>query len=299
MELKNVKPGNSDQITRDYFDALLLRFRHIGATLPDTSLELFGEKFSTPVMMAALSHLDKCRPHGTAEMAKGALMANAVNWVGICDDEELKGICDTGARTIKIIKPFADEDLIYHRIAKAEEYGCLAVGMDFEHAYTRSGEPCVIEGLEMAGKSFDQLCKYVRATKLPFILKGVLHAEDAKMCVDAGVAGIVISHHHAIQDYAVPPLMALPEIKAAVGDKLKLFVDCGIASGMDTFKALALGADAVSVGRPVMPVLTEKGPEGVCELVKTFTKQLAGAMTITASPDIRHIDPSVIALRQW
>ncbi len=296
---KSIRPGDSDRITREYFDALLLRFRHIGAKLPDTRLHLFGEVFDTPIMMAALSHLDRCRPHGTAEMAKGAKLANAVNWVGISDDEEVKRICDTGARTIKIIKPFKDEDLIYHRIQVAEECGCLAIGMDFEHAYTRSGDPCVIEGLEMAGKDFDQLCSYVKATRLPFILKGVLHPDDVKMCVQAGVAGIVVSHHHAIQDYAVPPLMALPEIKEAAEGKLKIFVDCGITSGMDAFKALALGADAVSVGRPIMPVLTEKGPEGVCELVKTYTKQLAGAMTITASPDLRHIDPSVIALRQW
>ena len=291
---KNYRPGDSDQITRDYFDALLLRFRHIGAKLPDTHLKLFRETFDTPIMMAALSHLDRCRPHGTAEMAKGAKMANAVNWVGISEDEEVKRICDTGARTIKIIKPFKDEDLIYHRIRVAEECGCLAVGMDFEHAYTRSGEPCVIGGLEMAGKDFDQLCSYVKATKLPFILKGVLHPDDVKMCVQAGVAGIVVSHHHAIQDYAVPPLMALPDIKEAAEDKLKIFVDCGLNNGYDAFKALALGADGVLCARAIVGEYIKNGSEACSMKILQMTAELKGAMANTGSKDLKNINKDCI-----
>ena len=70
MEKRNA--GNSDQITRDYFDSLLLEMRHLDGKKPDTTLELYGERFQTPIMTAALSHLDKVRDNGMVEMARGA-----------------------------------------------------------------------------------------------------------------------------------------------------------------------------------------------------------------------------------
>jgi len=75
---QNIKVGDANQITREYFDSLLIEMRHIDSVLPSTTLELYGEIFSTPIMTAALSHLDKCRPNGTIEMAKGAFAAKAV-----------------------------------------------------------------------------------------------------------------------------------------------------------------------------------------------------------------------------
>jgi hypothetical protein len=102
---QSIKAGDSNQITREYFDSLLVEMRLIGSAIPSTKLELYGETFSTPVMTAALSHLDKSCPNGTAEMAKGAFAANAVMWTGMGDEAELDSILATGAKTIKIIKP--------------------------------------------------------------------------------------------------------------------------------------------------------------------------------------------------
>lgn len=73
----------------------------------------------------------------------------------------------------------------------------------------------------------------------------------------------MVSHHHGIMDYAVPPLAVLPEIVKAVDGQMDIFVDCGIVSGMDAYKALALGATAVCAGRVIMKPLGEKGAEGV------------------------------------
>ena len=293
------RPGNADNITRQYFDSLLIKLRHIDGGIPNTKIELFGEKFDTPIMMAALSHLDKYRPDGTTVMARGAKDANAVNWVGLCDtDDEVRSICNTGAKTIWIIKPSADESVIFRHIELAEEVGCLAIGMDVDHAFTKNGTYMTLFGDALESKTLKQIEKYVKATKLPFIVKGVLHVDDAKKSVEAGASGIVLSHHHGIFDFAVPPVMVLPEIKEAVGEKIKIFVDCGITSGIDAFKALALGADAVSVGRPVMPVIEKSGSEGVTELIKEYTAQLAGAMGFTATIDIAHMDPSVIVSKK-
>ena len=292
--MERITAGNSDRITREYFDSLLVEMRHIDGRKPDTSFQLYGEHFDTPIMTAALSHLDQCHEHGMAEMAKGAKMAGAVTFAGMGEKEELQEIVATGARTIKIIKPYADNKVIFDRIAHAEKCGVLAVGMDIDHAFNGKGEYDKVLGYEMAPKSLEEIRGFVKATKLPFVVKGVLSKQDAYKCVEAGVKGIVVSHHHGIMDYAIPPLMALPEIVKAVNGQIPIFVDCGIQSGMDAFKALALGATAVSVGRGIMPQLGGKGAEGVRERIIEMNEELKGVMARTGCCDLAHMDTSVI-----
>ncbi len=287
-------PGDSNQITRDYFDSLLVEMRHIDSVIPSTRFELYGETFDTPVMMAALSHLDKVHEHGMAEMAKGALSANAVNWAGMGEKTELEEIVATGARTIKIIKPHADNDVIFDRIEHAERCGVMAVGMDIDHSFSGNGQYDNVFSLPMSSKSLKEIKAFIASTKLPFIIKGVLSEQDTQKCLDAGAQGIVVSHHHGIMNYAVPPLMMLPRIVKIIDQKIPIFVDCGVLSGMDVFKALALGASAVSAGRVIMEPLKNHGAEGVKNQILKMTEELASVMARTCSTDIKHIDPSVI-----
>lgn len=292
--MEGKRPGNSDQITRDYFDSLLVEMRHLDGQKPDTAFELYGEKFRTPIMMAALSHLNNICDDGMVEMAKGAALAGAVNWAGMGDEEELERITTTGAKTIKIIKPYADNELILKKIAHAKRCGVLAVGMDIDHAFNGKGEYDKVLGYDMMPKSHEEIRRFVEATDLPFVVKGVLSTRDTYKCLQAGVKGIVVSHHHGIMDYAVPPLRILPEIVKVVNGQIPVFVDCGIASGMDVFKALALGATAVSAGRVIMQPLGRSGAQGVKEQVEQMNEELKGVMARTGSKDLKHIDPSVI-----
>ena len=292
--MNNIRAGDANQITREYFDSLLIEMRHIDAVIPNTTLNLYGETFSTPVMMAALSHLERCHSEGMTEMARGAKAANAVMWAGMGDYDELERITATGAKTIKIIKPYADNDEIFRKIEHAEKCGCIGVGIDVDHSFNSRGEYDVVLGLHMTGKSLDEIAQFVKATKLPFIIKGVLSTQDAHKCIEAGVNGIVVSHHHGILDYATPPLMILPEIVKVIDGKMPIFVDCGVESGIDVFKAIALGATAVSVGRAMMGPLSESGADGIVKTVHDYTAQLAGAMSRTCSPDISHIEASLI-----
>lgn len=292
--MEEKRRGDSDQITRDYFDSLLLEMRHLDGCIPDTAFELYGEKFQTPIMMAALSHLNNIHEDGMVEMAKGAALAGAVNWAGMGEKDELERITATGAKTIKIIKPYADNDLILERIAHAGECGVFAVGMDIDHAFNGRGEYDKVLGYDMAPKSQEEIRRFAESTSLPFVVKGVLSRQDAYKCLQAGVKGIVVSHHHGIMDYAVPPLRILPEIVKVINGQIPIFVDCGIMSGMDVFKALALGATAVSAGRVIMPPLKEKGAQGVKEQICRMNDELKGIMARTGSPDLRHIDSSVI-----
>lgn len=285
--------GNSDQITRQYFDSILIEPRYVDADLASTELKLFGETFKTPIMTAALSHLHNIRPDAMTEMAKGAKGAGAVHWYGMGEDAELEDLTATGAKVVKIIKPHESEDEVFRRIEHAVNSGVFATGMDIDHSFNGNGGYDNVIGLPMRSKSRRQLEEYVAASRVPFIIKGVLSATDAAKCVEAGVSGIVVSHHHGIMDYSVPPLMVLPEIVTAVNGAIPIFVDCGIVSAMDAFKALALGATAVSVGRELMGPVKD-GHAAVTYRIKEMTGQLASIMARTGAKNLAEIDPSVL-----
>lgn len=289
----------SDEITREYFDSILISTRYLDSDLPDLSTELFGERFETPVTTAALSHLHKVCEDGMVEFAKGAFNAGAMHFYGMGEDEELERVINTGAKTAKIIKPHADDKEVFRRIEHAKKAGAFAVGMDIDHAISWEGKYDCVLGLDMRPKTTEQIKEYVQAAgDTPFIVKGVLSACDAEKVVKAGAKGIVVSHHHGIMDYMTPPLMMLPEIKEAVGNQAKIFIDCGIESGADVFKCLALGADAVSVGRALMGPL-EKGNTGVTDTIKRINSELTVIMARTGAKSIKEIDSSVLRYRSF
>ena len=281
--------GDSVQIAREYMDSLLVETRVVGAERPDTTFRFLGETFSTPVMTAALSHLD------LVSMAAGAKQAGACVSIGMGGNGEMGEILATGAKVMKIIKPYADEKEILSRLEYAEENGALAGGMDVEHAVnTDDAEDSVVMGLQMKQPTLAELEKYIRHTKLPFFIKGALSVQDALRCRDLGAAGLILSHHNGLTRFAVPPVMVLPEIRKAIGKDLLLIADGGIESGVDAFKALARGADAVTMGKALMGPLKEKGAEGVAEALRKTTAQLQAMMIRTGTKNLKHMDPSVI-----
>ena len=281
--------GDSVQIARMYMDSLLVESRIVGAVRPDTAFRFLGETFSMPVMTAALSHLD------LVSMAEGARQAGACVSIGMGGNEEMGRVLATGAKVMKIIKPYADEKEIMSRIEYAEEHGAFAVGMDVEHAVNvDDAEDSVVVGQQMKQPSMAEQEKYIRSTKLPFFIKGALSARDAVRCRDLGAAGVILSHHNGLMRWAVPPVMILPEVRKAVGRDLLLIVDGGIESGFDAFKALARGADAVTMGKALMGPLKEKGPDGVRETLQKACGQLQAMMIRTGTKDLKHMDPSVI-----
>ena len=281
--------GDSVRIARMYMDSLLVESRIVGAVCPDTAFRFLGETFEMPLMTAALSHLD------LVSMAEGAKQAGAPVSIGMGVNEEMGKVLATGAKVMKIIKPYADEKEIMSRLEFAEANGAAAVGMDVEHAVNvDDAENSIVVGRQMKQPTLVELEKYIRATRLPFFIKGALSAQDALRCRDLGAAGLVLSHHNGLMRYAVPPVMILPEIRKAVGHDLILIADGGIESGFDAFKALARGADAVTVGKALMGPLKEKGAEGVRDTLKKIAGQLQAMMIRTGTKDLKHMDPSVI-----
>ena len=289
------KRNDSNEITRAYIDSLTIEQRLIDAVLPTAKTTILGKEFSTPVMNAAFSFLAQGHPGYPAEMAKGFGKAGALNMWGMSTDEEMEQIYAAGADTIEIIKPFADESLIFHRIEFALSHGAFGVGMDIDHAFGRNGAYDMVGEYMMEPKTVKQLESYVKAAgDLPFVVKGVLSVIDAQKCVAAGAKAITVSHHHGIFDGAVPPLCILPKIKSAVGDQIEIFADCGFESGLDVFKALALGADAVSTSRHILAKTYATGAEGVAEEITRMTEGLVTVMGRCGFKTTEEIDSSVI-----
>lgn len=298
MRGKNDMISKTDEITREYFNSMLITPRYLDSDLPDISIKMFDRSYKTPVMTAALSHLHNICENGMVEFAKGAKAAGAMHFVGMGEDDELEQIIASGADTVKIIKPHMNDDEVFRKIEHAVKNGAIAVGMDIDHAISHDGQYDCVFGLPMRPKSTAQLSEYVKAAGVPFIVKGVLSSSDAEKSVEAGAAAILVSHHHGIMDCMVPPLMVLPEIVKAVDGKAKIIVDCGIENGMDVFKALALGADGVGIGRNLMEPL-KAGGEGVAHRIDEINHELMTVMARTGAKTIADIDPSVIRYRSF
>jgi lactate 2-monooxygenase len=147
------------------------------------------------------------------------------------------------------------------------------------------------ENFSDVSQTWDDLEFLRENTRLPIILKGILHPDDARQAVDCGVDGIVVSNHGGRQmDGAISALDALPGVFDAVGHTLPVFFDSGIRRGSDIFKALALGASAVFLGRPYMWGLAAGGEEGVCEVIKRLHADLDLTMALAGCSHIEEIN---------
>lgn len=287
--------GSVVRMTREFFDSLAIEIRAIDAVAASTKMELFGRSFKTPVMSAALSGLEGLCKNGMVEVAKGMQAADAVMWAGIGKEAELTKILETGASTIKIVKPYKDKDLIFEKIRRAEELGAMAVGMDVNFGFGGKVKETLIRQRLMGPVSMADLRQYADSTKLPFVVKGILSVRDALKSVEAGAKAIVISNHGgSVMDYAVPPLKLLPSIVKVLDGAVPVFLDGGIIRGSDAFKALALGARGVLVGRTVMAGLAVNQSQGVYQIISGLTEELKRIMSLTGSSDINNIDPNVI-----
>lgn len=290
--------ANANLHNRKYLDEILVEMRVLDSTEADLSVNIYEEAYASPIMMPAFSHLNHVVKDGRKPMieyAQAAKQLNLVNLVGMEPDETYAEIAAVGVPTIRIIKPFMDHDRIFEEIRFAEDHGAVAVGVDIDHIYGKDGKYDIVDGIELGPLTTADLDSFVDATSLPFIAKGVLSVQDALKCAEAGCAGIMVSHHHGRLPFGIPPLMVLPDIKEALEDtEIRIFADCGIDTGYDAFKALALGADAVSVGRGILKPLLQEGTEGVIKKVKRMNEELREMMGYTGIRNLSEMDPSVL-----
>ena len=144
-------------------------------------------------------------------------------------------------------------------------------------------------------KSVEELRQIVEMAGVPFIVKGVMTVRGAMKAKEAGAAAIIVSNHGGrVLDQCPATAEVLPAIVDAVGDKMTVLVDGGIRSGMDVFKALALGADAVLIGRPFVSMVYGAGAEGVEVFVKKLQAELADTMAMCGAHSLSEIRRDMI-----
>jgi 4-hydroxymandelate oxidase len=154
------------------------------------------------------------------------------------------------------------------------------------------GRPVTGNAFPVGPKDIEWL---LTAARVPVLLKGILHPDDADIAVRGGVAGIIVSNHGArVLDAAVPTIDALPRVAEKVAGRVPVLMDGGIRRGTDVLKAIALGARAVLIGRPYLYGLGAAGEEGVTRVITILRQEFEMAMALTGRSTIPSIDRSVI-----
>ncbi|MCF0137934.1 MAG: alpha-hydroxy-acid oxidizing protein [Oscillospiraceae bacterium] len=264
----------------------------------DTSFELFGKSFSAPIFVAPLGavqmHYGKLHDDISYN---GILVPAAVNY-GICAltgdgvnaevmKNAVKNMKAVGGMGIPTIKPWANE-VILEKLDILNEAGVFAAAMDVDGA----GLPFLKEeaNADAGPKSVEQLREIVEHADMPFIVKGIMTPAGARKAIEAGAAGIVVSNHGGrVQGCTPSTAEVLPSIVKAVNGECRVFVDGGIRSGVDVYKALALGADAVLIGRPLVPFIYAAGEEGFRVYMDRLVGELRDTMTMCGTPTLKDI----------
>jgi len=272
------------------------------ATDPDTSSVVFGRRIAFPILAAPLTGASYNMGGKLTErefigaVIKGSRLAGTI---GMCGDGGDPGFFDSGLEAIAgeegcgvaVLKPRANQ-AVMERMARAEKAGALAVGMDVDGAglviMAQHGQP-------VGPKTEAELAELVSATRLPFMVKGVMTVDEAVSAARAGAAAIVVSNHGGrILDHTPGAAEVLPEIAAGLKGKVAILADGGVRSGVDVLKLLALGADAVLVGRPVVLGAFGGGADGVRLVLEKMASELKQAMILTGCPSISEINQRVI-----
>lgn len=278
--------GSAFTVCREYLKSIkiMMDFVHEDYEV-DSSIELFGRRFEVPFFVAPIGGMPFNYTNYMTEAAYaeatvlGAAAAGTLAFTGDgpLDDyfpSTLPAIEKAGGLGVSTIKPWA-QDKVMQRIAELNRIGCVACAMDIDSAALINLK---LKGKPAYAKSEAELREIVEAANMPFIVKGVMTPASAARCAAAGAYGIVVSTHggRIMQDFPAPCAM-MPAIREAVGDSVKIFVDGGIRSGADVFKCLALGADAVLIGRPYAIAAHGGGQEGV----RLYTEKIAAELRET------------------
>ena len=264
----------------------------------DTSIELFGQTFAAPVFVAPIGLVQYNYTSAMTErqycdaVTLGAKKAGIAAFGGGGLQPEhfyspLHAIRDAGGWGIPTLKPWT-MDVVLQRLRETEECRPLAFAMDIDSA----GLPHAgMSALQMQMKTEKDLMEIASATELPFIVKGVMTAESARKALNAGAYAVVVSNHGGrVMDNGLSTAEVLPEIREAAGNQRgRIFVDGGIRTGGDVFKMLALGADAVLIGRPYAIAAYGGGAEGVRLYTEKLIADLRDAMTMTGCATLADI----------
>jgi len=268
-----------------------------GVKDPDTRYKLFGQELLTPILGAPITgnNFNMGGALNEEEWAKsmiqGCLASGSLGCTGGAPDPQMyltgvEAIAEADGRGIPFIKPRELAEVL-ECLRSAEKSGVLAVGMDIDAA----GLPTKAFG----PKTKEEMKAIISNTSLPFIMKGIMTVDEAVIALEVGAAALVVSNHGGrVLDHTPGTAEVLSEIAAAVGGRIPVIVDGGVRTGVDVLKMLALGADAVLIGRPLITAAYGGGAEGVALAITKMTNELKQAMTLTGCATLSDITLDVL-----
>lgn len=270
----------------------------------DTSMKLWGQTFrypffAGPVGAVNLHYGEKyddrsyndvlvaaCADAGIAAMTGDGVNPDVMRYA-------TDAIRRADGKGIPTIKPW-NLEVIREKMAQAEASGAFAIAMDIDAA----GLPFLKHMTPPAGrKSVEELRQITEMAKVPFLAKGIMTVRGALKAVEAGVDAIVVSNHGGrVLDQCPATAEVLEEIVEAVQGKVRIFVDGGIRSGVDVFKALALGADGILICRPFVTAVYGGGEEGVKTYIEKIGTELADTMAMCGANSLKEITKEMLYL---
>ena len=289
----------------------------------DLSTEVLGQRISLPVMLAPTGTHQRAHPAGELASARAAAAADTIMGLSTASSYSIEEVAQAAENPLWFqLYFFQNRELTEILVRRAENAGYAAMMLtvdnlgansrerEHRYAYILESERILknFQGIELPdlptrenfAESFESALnwrdlEWLRSlTSMPLVIKGVQTAEDARLCAENGVEALVVSNHggHAMQgtDGAIN---MLPAIADAVGDRLEVYLDGGVRKGADVLKALALGARATFIGRPIFWGLSVAGEEGVRHCLEILRQELSVAMGLCGVTDARRVDPSV------
>lgn len=317
--------GAGDEITlrenRDAWDRLRLRPRVLVDVSERTlATSAFGLDLPHPVILAPTASHQLAHRDGERATARGAAAAGALMTLSTIASVPLEEVAEAAPGAPRWFQLYApeDRDAIRSLVDRAVAAGYRAIVVTVDLAVPGNRERDLRTGFEVilgvhlpptepTGDSGLVLLPTMDWAKLewlrsicpiPLVAKGILRADDALRAVEAGCDGVWVSNHGGRQlDTAITSTEALPEIAAATGDRALLVADGGIRRGIDVLKAVALGADLVAVGRPILWGLAADGPDGVRRVLEILVEELSRSMGLAGCRTIDDITEDLIAPR--
>lgn len=316
----------------DAYQRIFLKYRVlIDVSKRDLSTEVLGNKISMPVMIAPTAFHRMAHDEGEVAVARAAGAADTIMILSTLSNSEVEQVVKASAKPVWFqLYVFKDREITRDLIKRAEAAGCkaLVLTVDAPLLGTRERdvrnrfdlpEGITVKNLEtvfkekLPKKDDSGIASYVAAyldaslnwkdiewlrsiTKLPLLIKGIACKEDAILSVDHGADGIVVSNHGGRQlDTCRATIDVLPEVADAVHGKIEILIDGGVRRGTDVIKAIALGAKAVLIGRPVIWGLALNGENGVKAVLEIFRKELDLAMALCGCDSVKKISKDLIA----
>ena len=305
-------------------DAIKLRPRVLAdVSHRDLSTEVLGQKINFPVMLAPAGGHQRAHPQGELATARAAGAAGTIMSLSTASSYSMEEVAQVASGPLWFqLYFFRDRKLTEILVRRAQQAGYNALVLTVDnvgaqpsvHRYGDMPEAgrtynnfvgIELPDLPVSGnfnESFDpglnwSHLEWLRSlTTMPIVIKGIQTAEDARLCTEYGVEGLIVSNHGGrYLEGALGTIDMLPEIVAAVGDKMEVFIDGGIRRGTDALKCLALGAKAVLIGRPIFWGLSVNGEAGLSHVLDILRDELDAAMGFCGLADVKKADPSLLS----